>query len=351
MWKNHFVAIRAGVPSTYRLSNWCKDLEQTDITLNMLRTRTTNPKLSTYEAMEGMYSFGATPMAPIGTECMMHIKPTRRQTWGYHALKAWYFAPALNHYRCIKAVTDTGAVRLTDTFKFLHHTLPTPTVSNTDRIIKATQQLRLTIEGKRDAPADELGAIQHLRALITGAAHTPMVEEPDSVPEPEPATYTPGPTQECRPEPLPTHLVTQPTPSLPNTTAPQPHLIPFEEDEYEQPSPTRRTYNLRSRAVHVIQSAMTTTDNNTKPTGSLVHMVLDEDTGKTLEYRQLAKHPKYKEAWTTSYANELGRLTQGIRDIPGTNMMFFIPKEDIPPERQKDVTFGKIVTDLPPPKI
>eukprot|EP00804_Cyclotella_cryptica_P013578 CCRYP_012928-RA/>CCRYP_012928-RA protein AED:0.44 eAED:0.45 QI:0/-1/0/1/-1/1/1/0/191 len=32
-WKNHFVAIRAGTPSTYRLSNWCKDLEQTNITL------------------------------------------------------------------------------------------------------------------------------------------------------------------------------------------------------------------------------------------------------------------------------------------------------------------------------
>jgi hypothetical protein len=35
-WKNHFVAIQASTPSTYRLSNWCKDVEQTDITLNML---------------------------------------------------------------------------------------------------------------------------------------------------------------------------------------------------------------------------------------------------------------------------------------------------------------------------
>jgi hypothetical protein len=135
-WKNHFVAIRAGAPSTYHLSNWCMDLKQMDITLNMLRPCTTNPKLSAYEAMEGMYSFDATPMAPIGTECMIHIKPTRRQTWGYHALKAWYCAPAMNHYRCIKAVTNTGAVRLTDTYKFLHHSLPTPEISDTDRITK-----------------------------------------------------------------------------------------------------------------------------------------------------------------------------------------------------------------------
>lgn len=109
-WKNHFVAIRAGAAKSYRLSNWCKDLEQTDITLNMMRPCTQNPNLSAHEALEGMFSFDATPMAPIGTECMIHIKPTSRHTWGYHAIKAWYFAPALHHYRCIRAVTDRKSV-------------------------------------------------------------------------------------------------------------------------------------------------------------------------------------------------------------------------------------------------
>ncbi|KAL7479621.1 hypothetical protein ACHAW6_005346, partial [Cyclotella cf. meneghiniana] len=73
-------------------------------------------------------------MAIINTECMIHIKPSKRHTWGYHSMKAWYFAPALKHYCCIKVVTDTGAVRITDMFKFLHHTLPIPTVSSTNRI-------------------------------------------------------------------------------------------------------------------------------------------------------------------------------------------------------------------------
>ncbi|KAL7480206.1 hypothetical protein ACHAW6_011040 [Cyclotella cf. meneghiniana] len=114
-WKNHFDAMRASAAKSYCLSNWCKDLEQTDITLNMMRPCTQNPNLSAHEALEGMFSFDATPMAPIGTECMVHVKPNRRHTWGYHSIKAWYFAPALNHYRCIKAVTDTGAVRLADT--------------------------------------------------------------------------------------------------------------------------------------------------------------------------------------------------------------------------------------------
>eukprot|EP00804_Cyclotella_cryptica_P004778 CCRYP_004861-RA/>CCRYP_004861-RA protein AED:0.43 eAED:0.43 QI:0/0/0/1/0/0/2/0/114 len=113
-----------------------------NITLNIFRLCTTNPRLSTYEAMEGMYSFHATPMAPIGTECMIHTSNPHADRLG--------------------AVTDTGVVRLSDTFKILHNSLPTSTISDTDRIVKATQQLKLAIEGKRDASEDELRAIQHL---------------------------------------------------------------------------------------------------------------------------------------------------------------------------------------------
>ena len=131
-----------------------------------MRPCTQNPNLSAHEALEGMFSFDATPMAPIGTECMIHIKPTSRHTWGYHAIKAWYFAPALNHYRCIRAVTDTGTVRLTDTFTFLHHTLPTPTISTADRITKAIKNLEHTISGKPPTLQCELEAIEKIRKLI-----------------------------------------------------------------------------------------------------------------------------------------------------------------------------------------
>ncbi len=32
--------------------------------------------------------------------------------------------------------------------------------------------------------------------------------------------------------------------------------------------------------------------------------VMDHDSGKTMNYRQLRKHPKYNKEWTTSSANE-----------------------------------------------
>ncbi|KAL7479065.1 hypothetical protein ACHAW6_004814 [Cyclotella cf. meneghiniana] len=59
---------------------FCKDLEQTDITLNMLCPCTTDPLLSAYKALVGMFSFDRTPMAPIGTKIMIHIKPAQHQT-------------------------------------------------------------------------------------------------------------------------------------------------------------------------------------------------------------------------------------------------------------------------------
>jgi hypothetical protein len=40
--------------------------------------------------------------------------------------------------------------------------------------------------------------------------------------------------------------------------------------------------------------------------------VMDADTGKLLNYRQLMRSTKYREAWSLSSANEFGRLANGI---------------------------------------
>ena len=63
-------------------------------------------------------------------------------------MQGWYFAPDLKHYRVIKTVTDTGAVRLTETFKFKRHAIKTPTVNPAEILVKSTQALSLTIQAK-----------------------------------------------------------------------------------------------------------------------------------------------------------------------------------------------------------
>jgi hypothetical protein len=79
--------------------------------------------------------------------------------------------------------------------------------------------------------------------------------------------------------------------------------------------------------------------------------VLDKESGKLLNYRQLLVHPKYSKDWSVSSANEFGRLAQGVGGrIKGTNTIYFIHESEIPTERRKDVTYGSFVCTVRPEK-
>jgi hypothetical protein len=66
--------------------------------------------------------------------------------------------------------------------------------------------------------------------------------------------------------------------------------------------------------------------------------VLNRESGKLLEHRQLRKDPHRKTVWDRSYANEVGRLCQGIgtdkaaggKRVAGTNTFHLITFADIP---------------------
>jgi hypothetical protein len=82
--------------------------------------------------------------------------------------------------------------------------------------------------------------------------------------------------------------------------------------------------------------------------------VLDEKTGKTLEYGQLRKHPKYQKVWNESYSNELGRLCQGVgsgkkgplgQHSKGTRTFNIINFDDIPIDRRGEITYTKVVCE------
>jgi hypothetical protein len=80
--------------------------------------------------------------------------------------------------------------------------------------------------------------------------------------------------------------------------------------------------------------------------------IIDPDTGATMEYRHLIKSPKHHDAWAHSFANDLGRLAQGIGNREkGTNTIScLIPHSQIPHNRRKDVTYGRICVDHRPQK-
>ena len=50
--------------------------------------------------------------------------------------------------------------------------------------------------------------------------------------------------------------------------------------------------------------------------------------------------------WEMSFANNLGQLVQGIREVKGKNTVMFIPKSKVP--KDKKVTYGKIFCEMKP---
>jgi hypothetical protein len=61
-------------------------------------------------------------------------------------------------------------------------------------------------------------------------------------------------------------------------------------------------------------------------------------TGKEMEYTALMKDPSLQPLWKRGFGNKLGRLFQGIHDIPGTDTYFFVELTNIPKDRK--ITYG-----------
>ena len=87
----------------------------------------------------------------------------------------------------------------------------------------------------------------------------------------------------------------------------------------------------------------------------LASSVLDQDTGKLLEPRQLRRHPTYKHIWDMSCANELKMLCQRVgqcmkgsdsQRVKDTNIFCVIWYEDITPDRRKEVCHTSVVCKI-----
>ena len=82
----------------------------------------------------------------------------------------------------------------------------------------------------------------------------------------------------------------------------------------------------------------------------MLNAVLDMTTGELLEMRHLLVNPKYKELWGKSYTKELGRLAQGVPGVTGTDTITFIRRDEVPLDRIKDETYGRVCVNYRPEK-
>jgi hypothetical protein len=80
-FKHHFISILSGVDDEFLLSLWCTLLEQTELTVNLLRQPNVAPIISAFAHVHSQHDYMKKPFALIGCAVQVHIKPKNRRTW------------------------------------------------------------------------------------------------------------------------------------------------------------------------------------------------------------------------------------------------------------------------------
>ncbi len=147
-FKDHFLEILAGVDSAFPPYLWDLLLPQADLTLNLLRQATLNPRISVWEFFQDPFDFNKTPISPVGCHVLIHAKPATRQSWDFWAKPGFNIGPTLDSYHCFKLVkTNTKSQVILDTIEFHHSYLFIPVPSMEEKIIYSLQVITGAIQG------------------------------------------------------------------------------------------------------------------------------------------------------------------------------------------------------------
>ena len=329
-FKEHFVSIRAGCDPRLPKNLWCRLIPQAVITLNLMRPSRLHPKLSAYAHIHGEFDYNRTPLAPPGSQVLVHEKPKQRGSWDDHGLRGWYMEPAMAHYRCYTCyIPATNGERISDTVEFFPHVAPMPQQSSRDQAIQAIRDLIHTIRNPTPATPFPTFGPTHTTAL-SQLADIFQTKEEYNVPE----------------DPIPTAPITR-------VPAKKAKSFPAAPTRVQAPVGTKNTTSALAAAATTID------DENAALLQSLIdqdmHMLLANsvvhpETGLAMEYKDLINDPLTKRDWDFSAANEFGRLMQGVGDRmkTGTGTMFPIKKSDMPSDRT--ATYMKFVCAERPQK-
>ncbi len=361
-FKSHFIAILAGVDPSFPMNLWDRLIPQAVMTLNLLRQSKKNPSISAYQHVNGNFDYNKTPLAPLGCAVEMHESTNRRKSWDPHSLSGWYIGTSTEHYRCHKIFCKkTRSERISDTVFFQHRYITQPTVMPEDQIVKAVGDLssalrhRINKQGK-----EEMSVLKKMHEILNNEAPKPVEKKQkkqrtvtfkDPIPEPRVATSGIGMQQSPKVTAAPRVLTKS---VIDKPIRPKPTSGPTTRSKYAEAIDaiiTRQRTNLSQPQNPMEELAQAVLDDEPNSLTEYANKIFDEDTGKLLKYRQLITHPKYKDVWFHSSANEFGRLAQGVGGrIQGTNTIYFIHKHQVPADRWKDITYAKFVCELKPNK-
>ncbi len=170
-FKHHFISILSSVDDKFPLSLWCTLLEQTELTVNLLRQSNIMPKISVFAHVHGHHDYMKKPFMPIGRAVQVHVKPKNRWTWDTHTKAGFNLGTSMEHHQCFQIyVTNTRATRVSDTVFFKHQYITNPTVSTESLVVAAAQQLTSTLKGNILTGNETAEALKKVGELFTKIA-------------------------------------------------------------------------------------------------------------------------------------------------------------------------------------
>jgi hypothetical protein len=321
--------------------------------LNLLRTSRLHLQLSAAAHFHGLVDYNKTSFAPPGCKIIAHEKPGNRQTWTPHGQHGYSLGPAMHQYRCQNVyISATASERIMDTLEFFPHNFPMPQLYSTDILIMEANDMSNALKNTHpEVPFSHIGDDKFQKVQIPGLPTAPAKVAERTFPAESSNIILASPIPPRYQTRLQTTIHAQDitnAPLLPRvvtlmTSRPAPLRVPM------------RSQNISPRNLSQDDFCGMDTDNMAIALGnhhwSQKHQsnaVVHPITGKEMEYMALMKDPSLQPLWKRGSGNEVGRLFQGTRDIPGTNTCFFIKLTNIPKYRQ--ITYGKIVCDYKPHK-
>jgi hypothetical protein len=126
--KNTLIAMLGSADPQCPADLWDEMIFQASLSLNLTRPCSTRPELSAYEAIHGKtFDFVAHPIAPFGTQVLIHESPDKRASWASHGVSGFYLGPAMDHRRCFRVyAVQTQAVRISRTLAWFSETYTVP---------------------------------------------------------------------------------------------------------------------------------------------------------------------------------------------------------------------------------
>ena len=126
-FKEHFIVGLCSNEPKHPSQKWDCLLPQATMTLHLFRKYRTNPKLLAYCIIFGIYDFNRFPLAPPGTEVIVHENTDKYWSWYTHGTDGWYIDLYMERYRRVQFyLPDKSSVRNVGKLTFSSAAIPLP---------------------------------------------------------------------------------------------------------------------------------------------------------------------------------------------------------------------------------